>query len=226
MTYKNGTIYKIICKVDDTICYIGSTFTEVRNRWQVHKRNYSSYLTNRERSCLSIYPYFEKYGIENFIAIKIKSYLVYAENNKDHSHLSIYEQIWINKTKNSVNIKHAFLPSCVKKNIASIFRKKYYSENREQILIQKKEYESINKDKIQKYRDDNREILRQKDKERYWNNHSGTLERKRKNYVNTKEKRNATRREKITCNICNKSFNRSSKASHERSKRHQELVNK
>ena len=107
MTYRKGNIYKIICKVDNNICYIGSTFNEVRHRWQGHKSHYRDYLEGKS-GCIGVYPYFTKYGIENFMAIPVKSYLVYAENKKDHKHLSVYEQLWINKTKNCANTNNPF----------------------------------------------------------------------------------------------------------------------
>ena len=108
MPYAKGTVYRIICLIDPKIQYIGSTFNELRWRWQSHKRDYKQYLKNLH-SEVAIYPYFKELGIENFKMIKIKDYIVYRENQKDHKHLSAYEQLWINKLK-CVNKRPAFMP--------------------------------------------------------------------------------------------------------------------
>ena len=104
--HKIGRVYRIICKIDPTIQYIGSTFNELRHRWQHHKRGYVEWLRTKHNQ-ISIYPYFKKYGIENFKIILIKEYNVYASNDKDHKHLMVYEQLWISKTK-CVNERRSF----------------------------------------------------------------------------------------------------------------------
>ena len=84
-----GKIYKIIHN-QSNICYVGSTCNELRQRWQEHKRH----STNEKVRKLSIYKYFEQYGIENFKIILIKEYEVI-----DRKHLEAYEQLWISKLK-------------------------------------------------------------------------------------------------------------------------------
>jgi hypothetical protein len=124
MNYSTGHIYKIICRVDDTFCYIGSTFNTLRNRLQEHKRNYK---TKNGNSC--IHKYFDKYGIENFKMILIKDYLVCKDKQRDNKHLVVYETLWINKTKSCINKLLPFNP--LKNN-----RKEYFKEYNEQ----KKQY--------------------------------------------------------------------------------------
>jgi hypothetical protein len=230
MTYRKGNIYKIICKLDNNICYIGSTLNEVRHRWQGHKGKYKLYLED-EKSCIAVYPYFTKYGIENFKAIPIKSYLVYAENKKDHRHLSVYEQLWINKTKNCVNTSNPFgIKRYQKSNWYKNNREKtkqrsrerynedtekilekqkeYYDKNKETILEQQKEYALKNKDKIKvykaKYRADNREELIKVYSEYYYNNRDKLLKQKK---------------EKIVCD-CGFQTSKNNKARHLKSKKH------
>lgn len=97
--YKVGRVYRIICTVEPTIQYIGSTFNELRHRWQKHKQAYDIWIKgNNNNGTVTIYPYFKKYGIQYFKIILIKEYTVYVSNNKDHKHLMVYEQLWINKT--------------------------------------------------------------------------------------------------------------------------------
>lgn len=114
MSYKLGTVYRIVCLSNPELPpYIGSTFNELRHRWTQHKQDYQKYLKGGKFHNLSIYPYFSLYGIENFKIIKIKEYLVYREHEKDRKHLSVYEQLWLNKLKNlnkfrAFNIKHIY----------------------------------------------------------------------------------------------------------------------
>ena len=111
MNYSTGHIYKIICRVDDTFCYIGSTFNTLRNRWQEHKRNYK---TRNGNSC--IHKYFDTYGVENFKMILIKNYLVCREKQRDNKHLEAYETLWINKTKSCINKLLPFNPLRKRRN--------------------------------------------------------------------------------------------------------------
>ena len=99
MLYKQGTIYRIVCLSNPDIQYIGSTFNELRHRWQEHIKDYSKFAkNNKKRRIVSLYPYvFKNGGMENFKILPIKSYVVCCENSKDKKHLFAYEQLWINK---------------------------------------------------------------------------------------------------------------------------------
>ena len=107
MPISTGTIYRIICLPEPTIQYIGSTFTTLKQRWAQHKKYYKFYCDGKRKGVFSIFPYFDKYGIDNFKIVKIKDYQVYREHQRDAKHLHVYEQLWISKTKN-VNIRNAF----------------------------------------------------------------------------------------------------------------------
>jgi hypothetical protein len=97
MTYRTGTVYKIICTLND-IVYVGSTFQKrLRDRWSDHKSQFKRHIDGKLKKTVSTFPYFEKYGIENFKLIKIKEYVCWVENAKDTQHLRAYEQLWINK---------------------------------------------------------------------------------------------------------------------------------
>ena len=135
MSITKGKIYRIICLCNPTIQYVGSTFDELRYRWQNHK---SSYVANP--SSISIYKYFEEYGIDNFKIVLIKEYDVWREHNKDRKHLEAYEQLWINKliccnTKNCFNINRFYTKDYRLKNkvYRSEYNKKYIEEHKEQI---------------------------------------------------------------------------------------------
>lgn len=154
MSYSIGHIYKIICNLDSSFCYIGSTFNQLRHRWQSHKKDYKY-----NKGTFSIHKYFDKYGIDNFKLILIKSYNVVRTHRKDHKHLEAYETLWINKTKNCVNKLLPFNPlrkeqmkqyrENNKEKIAEI-NKQYYEDNKQKIKEYKKQYYEINKEEKMK----------------------------------------------------------------------------
>jgi len=149
MLSTTGHIYKIICNLDSSFCYIGSTFNQLRQRWQGHKQDYKD-----KKGKLSIHEYFEKYGIENFKIIKIKSYNVIREHKKDYKHLHAYETLWISKTKNCVNKLLPFNP--LKKEKKKERNKEYYEKNnKDKVREYKKKYSENNKDKKKEYASQN-----------------------------------------------------------------------
>jgi len=239
-----GTVYKIVCSLDENIIYIGSTFNQLRHRWQTHKCHYKSYLERKTR-CVSIYPYFEKFGIENFKIMKIKDYKCYREHNKDSKHLHTFEQLWINKTR-CINKQAAFSIPMVaieklkeqrkkyrEENSEKIKEqnKKYYQVNKEKISEYHKEYQNINKEKISEYNQANREKKSEYQKEYYQTNKEKISERNKK-YQNinkekiseykkewreaNREKISEKRKERVNCTICNKDLAKCSLTRHKK----------
>lgn len=166
MNISKGHIYIIFCNVNPKIYYVGSTFNQLKQRWKKHKIHYE------EKQPVSLYKYFDEYGIENFTMKLIKSYNVCREHNKDRKHLEAYELLWINKLKGCCNKILPFNPlpklskqiyyqnnkeqssnSCKKwreNNIdkKKIIDKRYYENNKEKIKEREKEYKKINKEHI------------------------------------------------------------------------------
>jgi len=120
---KIGRIYKII-HTQSNICYVGSTFNTLRDRWRGHKNDYKC------DKNVSIYPYFKEFGIENFKIILIKEYEVV-----DRLHLESKEQIWINK-----------LNCCNKGNPLNLLKKEKIKEKKEEYTSQNYTCELCNKD--------------------------------------------------------------------------------
>jgi hypothetical protein len=220
MSYKQGNIYKIICKLDSSIVYIGSTFKELRKRWYCHKKHYNDKYGN-----LSIWKYFDKYGIDNFKIIHIKSYVCYREHNRDCKHLHAYETLWINKTKNCCNEILPFNPMKFfnlkkyqqeyrekNKDKLKEYNKKYQEENKELIKKKRKEYFNKNKDKLNEKQRENRkenpEKYKQQDKNKY---------EKHKDKINEKKK------EKITCE-CGSCIRKSDLARHLKTNKHVKYI--
>ncbi len=118
---KSGRVYRII-HLQSNICYVGSTFNQVRHRFQQHKRDYRSWKKNKSRGCYSIYKYFDEYGVGNFKAVLINEYTVC-----DRKHLRAYEQLWVNNLK-SINKNSAF-------RIKKLYQKQYQKKNKEKINL-------------------------------------------------------------------------------------------
>lgn len=124
-----GSVYKIINNISNEI-YIGSTLKTLSQRFAKHKYTYNEMKNNKKRRVLHLL--FDKHGINNFQIILIKTYEIV-----DRKHLTMYEQLWINKlaqTNNLVNMCSAF-------SIEYLAKKKY-----------NKQYRNINNDKIKQYR--------------------------------------------------------------------------
>ena len=149
MDYQLGNIYKIICTVNSDFIYIGSTFRKLNLRWNAHKSKYKKYLQNGI-STMSTHKFYDKYGIQSFRIVLIKSYKVSIDSNWDNKELKVFEQLWLNKTKNAVNSISAFNP--LRKLDKNIWNKKYRKNNKEEINAQKKEYWHTNKEKLNKKR--------------------------------------------------------------------------
>ena len=196
-SYKKGTIYKIICCVSDEI-YIGSTFNTLRNRWQQHKSIYRKWINNNNYSkiCIAIYPYFKKYGIENFKIIKVKDYVCV-----DRRHLESKEQLWISKSK-CVNTRNNI-------NIKRLYRKLYRENNKEKIKEDKRKYNEENKDKISR-----------KHKEYRANNRDKMREQHKKRYEKIKKKQIKNQKKPYTCITCNTTIKIGGKSRHEKTQKH------
>ena len=153
-----GHIYKIICLVEPTFCYIGSTFNRLSKRFEMHRGNFNRWLKDKTKSKCACYPYFEKYGIENFKIVLIKSYEVCREHIKDRRHLEAFETLWINRHRGKCCNMNAPLRLLKKekkkeyreknKELIAEKKKKHYEKNKEQIVEQKKEYYEDNKEQI------------------------------------------------------------------------------
>lgn len=207
MNYSIGHIYKIICCLDSDFVYIGSTFNELKQRFQGHKNQYKLWLKDKKNN-LSTYPYFDKYGIDNFKIILIKSYKVCRELQRDNTHLKVYEQIWINKSKRAVNIHKAFNP------LLKLDKKEYDKKNYENIKEKKKEYYENNKETKNKYQ-------KEYNKEYCENN----KEKIKEYYQNNKEKIKENNKEKITCE-CGSIICKGVLSKHKKSKKHFNLMKK
>ena len=109
-----GRVYKIIHNQSD-ICYIGSTFNELRIRWKQHRDRFSVFKKHQNR-VMSIHKYFNEHGLDNFRIILIKEYDV-----SDRKQLEAFEQLWMNRLK-CINEQSAFNPLRQHKQTKKIYR--------------------------------------------------------------------------------------------------------
>ena len=136
-----GHIYMIWTPLENSFCYIGSTFNRLHKRFEEHKNKYK----NNYGEC-SIHKYFNKYGIDNFKIQLIKSYNVIRTHQKDHKHLYAYETLWINKTKNCINKIVSFNPLKKERD------KQYYENHKKELAEKAKQYRENHKKEIAEQR--------------------------------------------------------------------------
>jgi len=184
MSICKGHIYIITCCVNPKIYYIGSTYDKLKQRWTNHKTHYKN-----KRQDISIFEYFDKYGLEKFSIHLLKSYDVYRVNHNDHKHLQAYEQLWINKLKGCCNKRAAFQPLKKKQ------KKEYYEVNKEYYKQYRKEYRENNRDKIKEYYEVNKEKRKQYQKEYDEINKEQRNKKMKEYYEVNKEKRKQYKKE-------------------------------
>jgi len=206
-----GHIYKIIYNLDNSFCYIGSTFSTLYKRFEKHKKDYKN-----NNGSISIHKYFDKYGIDNFKIELIKSYNVIKIHQTDFKHLCAYETLWINNTKNCVNKQLPFNP--LRKEMDKQWREK----NKEELAEKKKEYYDKHKKEIAKkakeYRENHKEERKEYDK-KYYEKHKKYNE-KHKKEISEKNK------QKFNCE-CGGKYTFGHKSEHFKTKKHiQFLENK
>ena len=231
---KVGKVYKIVCSKSNVV-YVGSTFySRLRQRWNDHKSNFKEWLGGKEAHC-TIYPYFKKYGIENFKMILIKEYQVC-----DEKHLRMYEGLWISKTNccNRINpsnlsgnkkLRKFFQKEYREKNDAKIKKKKkeYYQDNKEEIAKNYKVWRENNKEWVAQknkiWRENNKEEIAQKKKETYLNNREEILKKKKEYWRKNREEIIQKNKVRAICE-CGLTMNKYSIPRHKKSNRHKKLM--
>jgi Uri superfamily endonuclease len=155
-----GRIYKIIPREGSEV-YIGSTFNTVSDRFKNHRSDFKKYLKNKEKNRITVHYIFQKYGVDNCVAVLIKEYEV-----EDRRHLSVYELLWIKKL-GAINKNEPCGTLLLKEQVRQLQKKKKV-ENPELIKQQKrlfylkhiekyKDYYARNKGRIKAYQEINKE---------------------------------------------------------------------
>ena len=147
--YKNGKIYTIRCKNDDSLIYVGSTVQPLFKRWHQHKTRVNNQVYNN-----ILYQKMRETNIENWY---IELYEEFACKNKEQ----------LNKREGEIIREIGKL----NKQIAGRTKKEYVEDNKDKLLEQTKEYREKNKqiisEKMKEYREKNKQIISEKNKDYY-----------------------------------------------------------
>ncbi len=158
--YKNGKIYTIRCKNDDSLIYVGSTVQPLFKRWHQHKSN-----VNNEKN--------KEYN--TLVYQKIRE-----TNNLNDWYIELYEEFpcenkeQLNKREGEIIREIGIL----NKLIAGRTKKEYYEDNKTKLL-----------DIMTQYRQDNKDIIAEKNKKYRQDNKSKISEQRKEYRLNNKDKR-------------------------------------
>jgi hypothetical protein len=153
------------------ICNLNPKIFYIGSTFNLLKQRFNKHKSHyKEGTRCSISKYFEKYGVENFTMKLLKEYKVIRETQKDNKHLCVYETLWINKIKGNVNKVLPFNPLRENIELNKILRKEWKQDNKDKIKEQNKEYYKKNISKIVEYRKDRKDKQKEYDKKRYENN--------------------------------------------------------
>lgn len=139
MDYQNGKIYKIVSENTEKI-YIGSTCSPLSKRLYEHKRDCKLFEEGKRNKVSSA----DIIVLGNVDIILIENYPC-----KDKNELHARERYWIEQNKNGiVNKAIPFKTVQEKLELRDKLNEKYYEENIDAILEQKKQYYEAHKDDI------------------------------------------------------------------------------
>jgi hypothetical protein len=160
--YKNGKIYTIRYKNDDTLIYVGSTVQPLFKRWHQHKCRVNN--ENHKSYDISLHQKIKETNIEDWY---IELYEDFSCNSKEQ----------LNKREGEIIREIGTL----NKRIEGRTKKEYTEDNKDKIKQYKKEYQEKNKDKIlekkKQYQQDNKDKIKE-----YYENNKGKLLEKKKQY--------------------------------------------
>eukprot|EP00971_Amphidinium_carterae_P097069 1921200-Amphidinium_carterae.1 len=153
--YSKGKVYKILNNIDDEV-YVGSTIESLSARMAKHRAS-----TNKD---YKLYQHMLNLGSDNF----------YIELIEDYPCDNVYQL----RAKEGEWIRNI---GTLNKVISGRNSQQWYSDNKETVLSKCKAYREEHKDEIkiqkQKYRQDNLEQIRAKDRQKYINNKDSIKER-------------------------------------------------
>lgn len=238
--YKNGKIYTIRYRGDDSLIYVGSTCLPLYKRWYKHK--FSCLNENDKRH--NIYVYQKIRETKDFENWYIELYEECPCENKEQLLKREGEIIREIGTLNSL-IAGRTLDEWKNDNKDKITKTKkdWYDKNKDRIVEKKKAHYEKNKNIIletqKQYREQNKQEINKKQKEKYIVNKDKILEEQKKYRKNNKDKivkiqeeyRNKNKlilsekqKEIILC-VCGCSISKGNISRHHQSKKHLDLIN-
>lgn len=196
--YDEGKIYKVICSESDYF-YIGSTCTTLRNRLKEHKK------TAKKEPNRPFYSYFNNVGWDTAEIKLLENYPCSNRNEllkKENEYISKFI-----KEENCLNSQHSYTGLT-----QQAYKQKWYKENKDDILDDRKQYYEDNKEEIlervKKYTDNHKE-----EKKEYLSEY----------YTKNKAKLTAKHKERFECE-CGSTYSYKNKQQHMRSTKHQNFL--
>ena len=203
--YSKGQIYKIV-DVGMNMCYIGSTVEQLSVRMARHRCHYKKYLEGKH-NYVSVFEIFDTFGLEN-------CKIVWIEN-------------WTCDEKKQLHAReghHIANHECVNKRKEGRTDKEWRIDNHDKLIEYNKQYYQEHKEDIKKNTNDyyyeNKEAISNHKKEHRQNNLEKIREQERQAYQRNK----AVKHRPYTCD-CGATICFSAKSKHEKSKKHQQLIN-
>jgi hypothetical protein len=223
--YKNGKIYTIRYRGDDSLIYVGSTCLPLYKRWYKHKQGCFKE-NNKEYNKILYQKIRETDDFDNWY---IELYEEYECENKEQllkREGEIIRELGTLNKKIECRTKQEYVLN--NKEEISRYQKQYYEQNRETLLESVKQYNKDNKQKIadrkkQHYNDNKQEILNIK-KKYYEENREKILEAAREYSNDYKQKISEQRKLKIICE-CGCEVRKSDISKHKKTKKHLDLIN-
>jgi gas vesicle protein len=219
--YKNGKIYTIRYKNDDSLIYVGSTVQPLYKRLAAHKARSKN----------------QKYN-------KTLLYIKMNETDINDWYIELFEDCPSERKEQLLQCEGQVIReiATLNKQISGRTKQEYYEDNKEQIQEKMKEWREDNKEKkkecdknyreahkeqIQEYRkehyEDNKEQILEKQKEYYEDNKEQIKEKIKEYKEVNKEKINAYKSELVFCE-CGCSTRRDSIAAHKRTNKHLDIM--
>ena len=163
VNYNQGKIYRIVpnCEHEQHEQYIGSTTKpRLSERMTQHRIDYRRHKDGKRTGFTSSFTLFEKYGVENCIIMLI-------ENINATSKEELFKK----------EREHIENNLCVNKYLPSRKKKEYY-------------YDTIDERKAvsKLWRENNKDVIQQKTRDKYWNNLESESNRKKEYYIENKDK--------------------------------------
>lgn len=178
--FSNGKIYILRNTVND-LTYIGSTCQSLSKRMAQHRRD----SRNKQHNTMKLYVLMKELGVDSF-------YIELLENCPCKTREELY------KREGECMRNHQ---SALNNKIQGRTGEEYRKEEREKILVRKKEHYKKNqayyKQKVKEYKETHKEYLDEKRKEHREKNRDKLIEKQMKRYNENKDEINQIRREKM-----------------------------
>jgi len=156
--YSNCCIYKIEHIENESLIYVGHT-TNFKQRKAEHKNTCNN--EKHTRFNLKLYTMIrENGGWEMFVMIEVEKYPCNDKREADKRENELMKEL-----KASMNKISSFRTNEERLENDRQRERQRYKENKEEILIKKKEYRENNKEKLKQYTEENKEKIIKREKE-------------------------------------------------------------